>query len=355
MSAEVSVREIRFTTAMPWLRLGQAWGCALAPQQVVLALAAVLVLSGIDGLLRVESAVPEFRSWANLKAAIPTAAGPLVEVMDRGRRFLESAPGGWRQGVAAAAAFVVWSAAGVALSRCTAIQFGRDENPSLKAAVASAVNRVGAATSAPLIPLGFSGVLCVLIALLAAPGWIPAFGWVWLGLTGPLLCVLGATAAFVGLAAPVLWPLMVAACAADDSDAFDAFSRAFSLVTSRVWSTLTLLGLCLLKGWLSAVLLSLLASATVAVAGWSVAWLGSEAVATWSSIQVEWWSHLAVRGVMASLFWTLATIVYLFLRELVDGVPVHRLAGYEESPRPRDPYPVVGLAAVSPSPSADGP
>jgi hypothetical protein len=51
---------------------------------------------------------------------------------------------------------------------------------------------------------------------------------------------------------------------------------------------------------------------------------------------------------MASLFWTLVTIVYLFLRESVDGAPLSRIAGFDEPLRPHEPYPVVGIPAVTP-------
>lgn len=382
MSMEVTVREVRYTTTFPWLRLGQAWGCALVPQQLVLSCAAVLVLTVVNQLLFVEPAVPGFRAWASWKAAFSVVASPLADVLLPGLRCLVIAPPArnlppdampsqagesveqaraqaatlsnpskWRSGLAATAAFVVWSAVGLALSRSTAVQFGREESPSFKAALNYGYQQFRPAVSAPMIPLGFAALFGCLLVVLALPGWLPGLGRVWLLLTSPLLCLCGLIAAFVGLSAPLLWPFMVSACSVDDSDAFDAFSRAFSLVTSRIWSTAVLLALCLLKGWLSAGLLSLLALATVNVSLWSLAWLGNESLVGWGGQLVEWWSNIFMRSVMASLFWSMVTIVYLFLREAVDGLPVHHLVGYD-LPRSRAPYPVVGLAAVSPPPGA---
>src|SRR5690349_19097849 len=43
--SEVSVRSINFVRAFPWLRIGQAVSCALAPQQVALGVVAALVLT----------------------------------------------------------------------------------------------------------------------------------------------------------------------------------------------------------------------------------------------------------------------------------------------------------------------
>lgn len=368
---EVTVREVRYLTTFPWLRLGQAWGCALVPQQLVLSLAAVLVLTAVNQLLFVEPAVPGFRAWTSWKGAF-VVASPLADVLLPGLRSLETAPPApavalgpklaeselasqkssglskWRSGLAATAAFVVWSIVGLGLSRSTAVQFGREESPSFLAAVNYGYKQFRPAVSAPLIPLGFAALLCCLLVLLALPGWLPGLGRVWLLVTSPLLCLCGLIAAFVGLSAPLLWPLMVSACSVDDSDAFDAFSRAFSLVTSRIWSTAVLLALCLLKGWLSAALLSLLALATVNISLWSLAWMGNEALVRWGGQLVEWWSDIFMRSVMASLFWSMVTIVYLFLREAVDGLPVHHLVGYDLPPS-RAPYPVVGLAAVAPS------
>ena len=96
------------------------------------------------------------------------------------------------------------------------------------------------------------------------------------------------------------------------------------------------------------VLLSIVAAVTIALAGWSADWLTGQQSVTTVTAHAAWWSGIVVRGVMASLFWTLATIVYLFLREMVDGVPLSRIAGFDLPVRRHEPYPVVGIPAVQP-------
>jgi hypothetical protein len=352
MSSEVTVREVRFVTAFPWLKLGRAWGCALSLQQVAVACAAVLVLALVDAVLRPESAarvVVVDADWRDSPLiALDALAGPVSDIVQPARLCLSGVLGWWRHGLAAVLAFAVWSLAGPALSRLTAIQFGREENPELRDAVQFALQRIAAVCGAPAIPVGFAALLCVVIAVLALPGWIPALGQFWLILISPVLFVLGAVVAFVALTVPILWPLMVAAVSVDDGDAFDAFSRAFSLAMSRFWSLFFLLVLCLLHAAVAVVMLTTLADATTWLAAWSADWLTGQVSVATVTRWVGWWAGIAARGVMASLFWTLATIVYLFLREAVDGKPAHVIAGIDSPMTSRGPYPVVGLAATQP-------
>ncbi|MDZ4689633.1 MAG: hypothetical protein SH850_31535, partial [Planctomycetaceae bacterium] len=140
-----------------------------------------------------------------------------------------------------------------------------------------------------------------------------------------------------------------------NSDAFDAFSRSFSLVTSRLWSTL---GLVLLTG-ASAVVLTLafrlLLDAGAAAAVWAAAWTTTEATTASLAGVLGWWRDVVQRGLCGSLFWTHATIVYLFIREQVDAVPVFHLSGYTDDHRPHELYPVVGMPAMKPAPDAAPP
>uniref|UniRef100_A0A7C2JZ82 Uncharacterized protein n=1 Tax=Schlesneria paludicola TaxID=360056 RepID=A0A7C2JZ82_9PLAN len=349
MSSEVTVREIRFVAAFPWLRLGRAFGCALALQQVTLACLAVFVWTLVSPLIHptVMPAVGFGINWDRpSQSRIDPLAVPLGDVVGPAVACFSGQADWWRHGVAAAAAFVLWSIVGLAISRCAAIQFSRDENPEFQSAVRFSLARIANVCGAPLIPLAGVAVLCVLVALLALPAWIPALGTAWLWVLAPILFVLSAAAAFALVVVPAIWPLMVAAVAADDGDAFDAFSRAFSLVASRFWSTLGLAFVCVVEAVAAAVILSSIASTGVAVAAWSADWTVSKNATSILGQHASWWAVVFVRGVMASLFWTLATIVYLFLREMVDGVPVSRLKGFDEPVLSREPYPVVGIAAT---------
>jgi hypothetical protein len=358
MSSEVTVREVRFASVWPWLRLGGAWGCALAPQQLALTCAAVLLLLVLNALLGqspISVPMPLAVDWSQPGLGGWEAfAAPLRDVLHPLALLVSGTPGWWRHLLSAAAAFAVWSAVGVAVCRCTAIQFGRDENPSLVDAIGYTRDRLTTVCLAPLIPLGSAAALCAIIALLALPAWIPALGTLWLIVLAPILCVLSLAAAFILLLLPILWPLMIAATSADDSDPFDAFSRSVSLVAARVWSTLALVVLATLMTAITLEFLMLLAGFAQSLAGWSADWTTGEKAVVSVRFQVGWWAAVVVRGVMASLFWTLSTIVYLFLREAVDGKPTHQLAGFDEPLHSHDPYPVVGLPALhAPSTTAE--
>jgi hypothetical protein len=349
MSSDVTVREIRFVAAFPWLRLGRAFGCALSLQQVTLACLAVFAWTLVSPLIHPHPPVTigfgidwndPGRMW------VDPLAVPVGDVIGPAIACLSGQEDWWRHGVAAVAAFVLWSIVGLAISRCAAIQFSRDENPEFQSAVKFSLARIANVCGAPLIPLAGAGALCVVIAVLALPAWVPALGTAWLWLLAPVFLLLSGAAAFVLIVLPALWPLMVAAVAADDGDAFDAFSRSFSLVASRFWSALGLVFVCLVEAVVAAIILSLVAGTAVNVAVWSVDWLASKNATSILTTHAAWWAVVAVRGVMASLFWTLATIVYLFLREMVDGVPISRLKGFDEPAMVREPYPIVGIAAT---------
>jgi len=211
------------------------------------------------------------------------------------------------------------------------------------------LSRAVGSLTAIVTPLGGAAALLLVAAVVAIPAGVPGLGAVWMQVAAPLQFVLGVVAGFILLLLPVLWPLMVAAVAVDNSDAFDAFSRSFSLVTSRLWSTLALV---LLTG-ASAVVLTLavrmLLGAGVAAAVWAAAWTTTEATTLSLAGVLSWWREVAQRGLCGSLFWTHATIVYLFLREQVDAVPEFTLSGYSDDHRPHDLYPVVGMPAMKPA------
>lgn len=348
---DVTVRSVNFVHTFPWLRLSQAVSCALAPQQVLLGIAVAVVLMLLQ-MTVFPSAAERPMLAVTYAGAVALSLSDLVRpVTDVWQplwlfRHAAGAPVTWL--VEAVVSFALWTLAGVAIARCTAIQFCRDENPSLPGAVHWSAGRAVASLTAVLTPLGGAVALLAIASILALPAGIPALGTVWVQLSAPVQIVLGVAAGFILLLLPVLWPLMVAAVAVDGSDAFDAFSRSFSLVTSKLWSTL---GLVVLAG-VSAVVLTLgfrlLLDAGVAAAVWAGSWTTTEATTASLAGVLGWWQDVIYRGLCGSLFWTHATIVYLFLREQVDAVPFFLLAGYTDDHRPRELYPVVGMPAVRP-------
>jgi hypothetical protein len=254
----------------------------------------------------------------------------------------------WLRLIETVVVFAIWTLAGVAIARCAAVQFCREENPSFRSSVQWSLGKAAGSLTAIVTPLGGAAVLLAIAAVIALPAAVPGVGLVWMQVAAPVQFALGVVAGFILLLLPVLWPLMVAAVAVDGSDTFDAFSRSFSLVTSRLWSTL---GLLLMSG-VSAVVLTLafrcLLDVGIAAVLWAAAWTTTDLTTERMASILDWWRDVTNRGLCGNLFWTHATIIYLFLREQVDAVPVFSLAGYDDKRAAFDPHPVVGMAAVKP-------
>ncbi|OYW19217.1 MAG: hypothetical protein B7Z55_09295, partial [Planctomycetales bacterium 12-60-4] len=183
---------------------------------------------------------------------------------------------------------------------------------------------------------------------LALPGIVPALGQVWLTVAAPFEVLLGLAAAFVALLLPVLWPLMVAGVAVDDADSFSAFSRSFSYLTTYLWSAVLLVVWNILAAAVALIVVHWISEAAELAIAWVTSHvLGAE---THRALlrSVVWCLVLTRDAFAASLFWTHVAMVYVFLRESVDGTPVDTLAGFEDDTRFHEPYPVVGIPAVQP-------
>jgi len=122
-----------------------------------------------------------------------------------------------------------------ALCRITALQFARDEKPSLSEALGYSTRRFVSFFAAPLAPLGiilFLGVLILILGLLTN---IPWAGELILAVFNVLALIAGALIAFFLIGTVAGFNLMFPAVAFDGADCFDAISRAFSYVYSRPW------------------------------------------------------------------------------------------------------------------------
>lgn len=163
---------------------------------------------------------------------------------------------------------LVWAFFGVAISRSAVVACALNQPVSLQDAIEFSAKRAGAVFSAATLPL-------LAIAMLATPfvvlGWFMTLdigvvfaGLLWLGVL--LAGCLMATLSFGLLGG---WPLMWAAVAAENSDAFDAISRSYAYTLQR---PLPYLAYVLLAGCMAAL-------------GWLVAWWFSETV-----IHMSYWS-----------------------------------------------------------------
>ncbi len=349
MSDPVTVQRIDYVRTFPWLRIGRAVGCALSLQALFIAVIGVLLVdlsrAAVISVLRMDGervlfAGPE---WT---AKTPPVQDVLVPLWS-----IAKVPGavGWKLLVIGTVAGVLWSFIGVALCRCAALEFCRDESASFRGSVQHALRRFAAPWGAMATPLFGTAMLMVLIAALALPAFLPAVGGVWVRLLSPLIAVFGIMAAFILLVLPVMWPLMIAAVAVDDSDAFDAFSRSFSFVTSHPWMTA---GLIAVSGGMIAVCslgIDLLVEAAAGVTLWSAGWTASETQLREHLFPAAiWWVRLFARALLSSLFWSLATVIYVFLRQATDAAPLDHLSGFDQPGLVREDFPVVGIPAMNP-------
>ena len=132
----------------------------------------------------------------------------------------------------------VWSLFGGAIARIAAVDFARDERPSLGEALAFAAKKFGSFFWSPIVPLIFAFIFLCCNALLGLIGRIPGVGPIVLG----ILFFLTAFSSFIVLllvigavfGAMFMWPTI----AMEGTDAFDAISRGFNYLFARPWKTL---------------------------------------------------------------------------------------------------------------------
>lgn len=345
MAEPVTIRRIEFLRAFPWLRIGRALGCALALPALMIAVMGVLIADWSRWLmLRILPAVElplgfQEPAWVG---SIP----PLQHVL---LPFWNFHSVEWPLALMGAVSALVWSFFGVALCRCAATEFCRDESAPFRGSLQLAIRHLATPLGALATPLVGIAMLAGLIALGAIPAFLPGIGAIWLRVLSPMLALIGIAGGVILLVLPLLWPLMTAAIAVDDSDGFDAFSRSFSFVTSHPWLTAALATVAYAITWLCHRVIEHGLMTALWFLTWSADWTASD-IALTESLRpaTAWWLQLFARALQTSLFWSLATVGYVFLRQATDGAPLDQLSSYDEPVRAADPFPVVGIPAMTP-------
>jgi hypothetical protein len=235
-------------------------------------------------------------------------------------------------------AVVVWGIVGGALARMTLIQLCRLRSLGTIAALRFAFRFAVPLITTPLFPIVTAGLCALICAGVGALFWLPAgIG----GLLGGCLLLFPLVLGFVmsvflgGLLA--CWPLMHASVAAEAEDVLDALSRSFSYLNQRTGKFVALAAIAWLIAVPGVVAADLLALSTVHLACWGtdLAAPGSSLSAmrglppseglsisqAAASIQHFWRGciDLLVQGWVYAYFWTSASIIYLILRNDVDG------------------------------------
>ncbi len=221
----------------------------------------------------------------------------------------------------------IWSFAGGAITRTTAVQLAADEKLGWSSMASYVLARWRSYFAAPIFPL--LGVLLVTIPILilglllrsGATTWIA--GLVWLApLAGGLLAAILLLGLLFG------WPLMWATISSEGTDSFDALSRSYAYVFQRPLQYLFYVIVAAVLGALGWLLVMNFAAGVVHLAYWSASWgAGNAAVqetmsASGGASVVRFWTGcvkiLAV-GYLYSYFWTAATTIYFVLRGDVDA------------------------------------
>ena len=265
---------------------------------------------------------------------------------------------------------LIWSLFGGAICRMAAMEFAREEKPSIKQALAfSRKNFFGGFFLAPCVPLAFIAVMMVLLMLGGMVLRVPVFGDLVSG-GAFFLAILGGlviTILFVGLlvGGSLFWPTV----ASEGSDAFDAFSRGLSYTLSKPWKTVVYAVLTVVYAavcWFLAKLFLFGAlSVTRAVVAIGTSWFGlwnrqteagpisklellwpvagsgiSYQAPAWS--QLAWYEYFSAFAItmyvllMVGLLWAFlcsfyfsgSTVIYFLLRRDVDGTDLEEV--YDE-------------------------
>jgi hypothetical protein len=266
---------------------------------------------------------------------------------------------------------LVWSLFGGAIARIAAVRLGREERIGLGEAVRHAVRKLGASVASPLFPLlgvALVALPIVLVGFLMRWDWgvLLAGGlWVFVLLGGLIIAIL-----LLGLLFG--WPLMWGTIASEENgDAFEAFSRSYSYTFQRPLHYLFYAFLATVFGGLSWLLVYHFAEWVVAFSQWPAA-LGAGAE-RWTEIAIDGSSgrgtstlvilgarlcqlgaglvRTVATGFAYSLFWCLATAVYLLLRQDVDQTEFDEV--YVENEDRRYNLPALDTGDAEPRPAGE--
>ena len=144
---------------------------------------------------------------------------------------------------------VVWALAGGAICRIAALNVAREEQISIKAALAFALQKLVGLFAAPLFPgLAVAGLGALMIIGGAIVAVVPYAGEIiWgllLGLALPGGFIMAAILIGAVAGSSLMWPTI----AVEGSDSFDAMSRSYSYVYARPWRTIFYGGVALVYG-----------------------------------------------------------------------------------------------------------
>lgn len=277
----------------------------------------------------------------------------------------------------------IWALLGGAICRLAAVHLARGTTIPAAEAVQYAAARWHWFFLAPLLPI--LAMLAVGI-LLAIAGFL-LLNWPVLNMIGGLGFGLALAAGAIIALLLIAWVtgvhMVAPAIAAENTDAFDAVSRAFSYVLSRPWRWLWYTVLCLVYGALTYLFVGLVVFLTLGVTRFFVGWWMSRTAGRYNApwldaalpapligkfhYSIDWsaldatgkvsaglmavWVYILMGVLVAyaiSFYIAAQTNIYLLLRQSADGTPAEEVF---QSPQEPAPAAAAGLAAAQPGSS----
>lgn len=316
-----ALREVDWVAVAPWLELLDTPRRACGYGLLIAAIGSVL-LGGVP-----ESRPAAVTDYTNLARATWDGVVSPITLVGNALATASGDERGWGDYWLGIARLAGWAWLGLVIADRAAVGIGDGRDHSLARSLWRSLRRlprlagVFGLFTAPLTlgvywatpaaihaGFGFSGSALALAALWGAV----------------LVLALPATLLSIGfvVGSPLLW----AAIAVDDADAFDAVSRMYAYVSQRLARLAFYLAVLAGCGFAFGVVVELLASATLAIAN-----LGVPAdLAETPRRFVGWWESVFVRtlrGFYPAYFFTAAVTLYLQLRRDIDGQPTDEL-GY---------------------------
>jgi hypothetical protein len=344
-----------------WIRLFRAPGVAIDAKKLLLAALGLIVFTlgrgGIDRLFsmsedtsRLDAVSPAFLEppdparpvFADVRSApmrltepARVLVGPYVRLFSLGNRWR----GFFHAFATALWGTLIWGIVGGAIARIAVVQLARTDQIGLGEAARFAGRKWLSLVGTPLSSLLGIAFFTALFAVFGLLYRLPApIGPALAGILAvfPLLAGLVMTIVLISLA--LGWPLMHATIAAEGEDGFDALSRSFAYVNQRPARYLALVAVAWAVGILGLVFVELVARMTIHMAQWSLsfgapgdllaAYYGGATSQVTRGGHAFWLSVIGTltHGWIYAYFWTSAVIIYLILRQDIDGNPWHEIA-----------------------------
>lgn len=279
----------------------------------------------------------------------------------------------------------LWAMIGGAITRVAVVYLGLEERVSARDALVYTCKRYVQYFVSPLYPLLGIVLLALPIALLGLLMLLDV-GVVLAGILWIFVLVVALGMAFLAIGLLLGWPLMWPAISAENGDAFEALSRSFGYTFQRPFHYAFYVLVATLFAALCWLFVSSLAGVVVEMADWGASWgaghqrialIERAAVAEGPNYPAEmsatlrtgaqlirFWELLAVataRGFAISLFFCLASAIYLLLRQVDDETEFDEVYLEDDDERftlpevTRDAAGVPNMDAGSPAPPPSTP